>query len=484
MLILRNADYVLTLSPSRLILQRASIVIDGTQIIDIGGVNEIDLHYKERVAQNSVIDSTGTLLAPGFVNTHAHTMEHLSRGLIPDSLSTLPWALEYFFPFQSALSEEDTYLSACLCCLDMLQHGTTTFIDASILRQNRYVDAVVQAVEDTGLRAVLGRGVCDRIPTGLSSDGARNWKQSMSAESTENALKEVELLLKNWKAPASRRVNLWATVFGLFSLCTDELFVGAKKLADKYGTGLNFHIASSIEEANELETRTGVWPITRLDQLGVLDSNLLLTHAVMVKPAEIGLLADSGTRIAHCPGAALRLAKGLGRHSLIPEMLDQGVVVSLGADGVCSCGTFDHTRLVSLVAGIFKDARMDATLIPAETALEMATLNGAKALLMDDQIGSIEVGKHADIIQFDLNRPEWTPNHYPVRTLVYSAEGAGVKNVFVDGEVVLRDFKPTRVDAAALLDRARAASSEIVHRTGLTANPGWPTRDAAQHGEL
>ena len=477
MLMLRNADYVLTLDERRRVLRHASVVVEGARIIDIGGVREIDSRYAGRLGDDDILDATATLLAPGFVNSHAHTMEHLSRGLIPDALSTLPWVLEYFFPFQAALTEEEAYVSASLCCLDMLQHGTTCFIDASILNANSYVDAVVQAIDDVGLRAIVGRGVCDRIPANLPPAFRATWCAATGAGSEAGALADVEALLKNWQAPTSGRVSAWATAFGLFSLCSDDLFVGVKRLADEYGTGTNFHIASSIEEASELEARAGVWPVTRLHELGVLGENVLLTHAVMVKEHEVALLAETDTRVAHCPGAALRLAKGIVHHGRIPEMLTQGVTVSIGADGVCSCGTFDHTRLTSLVAGLFKDARMDATLVPAETALEMATINGARALLLDTEIGSLSVGKRADIIQFDLNRPEWTPNHHPVRTLVYSAEGAGVKNVLVDGELMLRDGLPTRVDRDDLLTRARASADAAAQRTGLSSRPAWPEQN-------
>jgi cytosine/adenosine deaminase-related metal-dependent hydrolase len=233
-------------------------------------------------------------------------------------------------------------------------------------------------------------------------------------------------------------------------------------------------MASSIGEAQALEARTGVWPITQLERLGALGSNVLLTHAVTVKDEEVDLLVRYGVKVAHCPGAALRLAKGAGRLAKIPEMLARGVPVSLGADGVCSSGTFDHTRLLFLVAGLFKDARMDATLIPAETALEMATLNGAKGLLWDNEIGSLEVGKKADLIQYDIHRPEWLPPHDMVRNLVYSADGGSIKNVIIDGKVIIRDRHSTQVDENKLLDEACEAGLAIARRVGLDPQSKWP----------
>jgi 5-methylthioadenosine/S-adenosylhomocysteine deaminase len=279
---------------------------------------------------------------------------------------------------------------------------------------------------------------------------------------------------KRWTVRPGGRIRAWATIFGLFTFCSDELFRSVKKLADRYGVGTNFHMASSIEEAQDLEKRTGVWPITQLGRLEALGPNVLLTHAIAVKDEEIDLLVDNGVKVAHCPGAALRLAKGASRIAKIPEMLARGVTVSLGADGVCSSGTFDPMRLLFVTAGLFKDARMDARMIPAETALEMATINGARSLLWDDEIGSIEIGKKADLVQFDLRRPEWVPTHDVVRNLVYSADGGSVKNVIVDGRLILRDRKTVLTDEARLIDDAREAGERIAHRAGLAPASKWP----------
>jgi 5-methylthioadenosine/S-adenosylhomocysteine deaminase len=471
MLMLRNADFIVTVDRSRRVLKNASIVIDGDKIVDIGKTDAVDAKYAGR---GEIVDAAGTLIAPGFINTHVHTFEHLSRGLIPDNLATRPWVLQYFLPFQAELTEAEAHISAKLACLDMVKCGTTCFIDSSILNANKYVDAVVQAVEDTGLRAVLGRGFCDKPPSDLPNYFQPRWRRAIFSESAEAALGEAEALLKTWSGRPSGRVRIWATIFGLFTLCTDEMFAGIKRLADRYNVGTNFHMASSIGEAEDLEARAGVWPITQLDRLGALGPNVLLTHVITIKDQEIDLLARHGVKVAHCPGAALRLAKGATRIGKIPEMLAAGIPVSLGADGVCSSGTFDHARLLFLVAGLFKDARMDATMIPAETALEMATVNGAKGLLWDDEIGSLEVGKKADLIQYDIRRPEWVPTHDMVRNLVYSADGGSIRSVIVDGRVVVRDRRSSLLAEDSLIAEANEAGLRVAHRTGLNSQSKWP----------
>jgi cytosine/adenosine deaminase-related metal-dependent hydrolase len=232
-------------------------------------------------------------------------------------------------------------------------------------------------------------------------------------------------------------------------------------------------MASSIEEARAVEARVGVWPITHLDRLGVLGPDLLLTHCTAITDREVAILAERGTKVAYCPGAALRLAKGTTRIGKIPEMLAAGVTVSLGADGVSSSGTFDHARLACLVAGLFKDARMDPTLVPAETALEMATLNGARAILRDD-LGSIEVGKKADLALYDLDAPEWTPRHDVVRNLVYCADGRSIRTVLVDGRVVYDDGRAPGIDAGKTLEEANIAGERIARRIGLDPRTRWP----------
>jgi 5-methylthioadenosine/S-adenosylhomocysteine deaminase len=223
-----------------------------------------------------------------------------------------------------------------------------------------------------------------------------------------------------------------------------------------------------------VEARVGTWPITQLEKLGVLGPNLLLTHCTAVTDREVEILAKRGTKVAFCPGAALRLAKGITQIGKIPEMLAAGVTVSLGADGVSSSGTFDHARLAGITAGLFKDARMDSTLVPAETALEMATLNGARAVLWDDAVGSVEIGKTADLALYDIETPEWVPRHDVVRNLVYCADGRSIRTVLVDGTVVYDEGSAIGIDARKAVAEANLAGEQIAHRLGLDPRRRWP----------
>ena len=307
-------------------------------------------------------------MLPAYVNTHVHTVEHLSRGLIPDDLATFDWASQYATPFCASLTEEEAYISARLACLEMISNGTGTFVDVNILGSLGHLDAVAQAVEESGMRAVLGRGVSDILPEAKRAM-SKELQAAVCHPSTEAALNEVDALLNRGAERAQGRIRIWASIYGLMFFTSDALFTGIRELAERHGTPVAFHLASSREEAALSESRTGGWPITHLDRLDVLREPMLLTHCTMVTDEEVARLAERGTKVAYCPGAALRLAKGTTQVGKIPEMIEAGVTVSLGADGTSSSGTFDPLRLAYLTAGLFKDARLDPTLIPARNGI-------------------------------------------------------------------------------------------------------------------
>lgn len=474
-LLIRDADYILSLDPRRRIYTRHSVLIEAGRIADIDATETLDATHLARCRERGrVIEARGRLVLPGYINTHVHTFEHLSRGLIPDDLATYAWARDYARPFYASLSEEEAYLSASLACLEMLSNGTTCFVDTNILVSLGHFDAVAQAVRESGMRAVLGRGVFDQMPADMAANMSADLRDRVLSHSAGDALAEVDRLLARWTRSAGGRIRAWASIYGLMPYCSDDLFVGLRELGDRHGVGMAFHIASSLEEARGLEARAGVWPITHLERLGVLGPRLLLTHCTAITDREVELLARHGTKVAYCPGAALRLAKGTTRIGKIPELVSAGVTVSLGADGVSSSGSFDPSRLTYLLAGLFKDARMDPAQIPAETALEMATLNGARAVLWDDELGSIERGKAADLTLYDIERPEWTPCHDPVRNLVYCADGRSVSTVLVEGQVVYAGGRALGIDADRLLPAANAAADAIARRLGLDPRPRWP----------
>jgi cytosine/adenosine deaminase-related metal-dependent hydrolase len=211
-----------------------------------------------------------------------------------------------------------------------------------------------------------------------------------------------------------------------------------------------------------------------IDALGVLAPNAKLAHMVYVTDADVERLARRGVKVSHCPTAGLKHTKGLAAHGRFPEMLDRGVCVSLGGDSGNGSNHLDMLRLMYLTATIYKDARLDVGVIPPETALEMATIRGAEALLLEREIGSIEVGKRADLVIYDLDVPEWRPLLNPLNNLIYAATGASVRTVLIDGRVVLDDGRFTTIDERALFDRVETLARQQIARAGLRIESKWP----------
>jgi cytosine/adenosine deaminase-related metal-dependent hydrolase len=251
------------------------------------------------------------------------------------------------------------------------------------------------------------------------------------------------------------------------------VLTGAKQLADKYRTGLTFHESHSQQVVDLRLRESGKRPLQYLEQIGVLGSNVLLAHLSRLSEAEIGVMARTQTKAVICPTTQLRWGGGMTVHGRLPELLDAGVCVGLGGDS----GDFtqlDLARSIYLATTLFKDARQDMRLIPAESALEMGTIQGAKALGWADEIGSLEVGKKADLVLYDTRRPEWRSLFNPVNNLVYYADGRSVHTVIVDGRILVDNYRVTFVDEWELIRQAQQIGDSLVARMGISFPSRWP----------
>ncbi len=460
--LIKDAWWVITMDPERRVIKDGSVVVRGDRIAAVGDAAAIARDFAG-ARFDRVIDASRSLVMPGFVDAHLHLSEHLSRGLIPDTAKTVEWVYDYAKPFYSSLDDEDDYVSTLFACLDMIKSGTSCFIDQGIYNPGM---RSVEAMERIGIRGIVGRHGADKPPAHAPSHWKPEWLAKQYA-STDATLKELERVIRQCHGAAGGRIRAWANIEGKVHHTTDALYRGAKALADQYGVGTMYHLASSVEEAHRVEQETGRWPVGHAYDIGALGRNVLLAHAVAVKDEEIPLLAETRTNIAFCPGTSLKLAKGSTRIGAHDRMAAAGVNVALGCDGTSAWGSFDMVVQAHLVAGLYKDARMDPHVIPAGQALEMATINGARALLWDDEIGSLEPGKKADLILFDLDRPEWTPCHDLVQTLVYSASGQSVHTVLIDGRVVLEQYRLTTMDEGEILAAARRTAEKLARLSGL-----------------
>lgn len=460
--LIENLQFALTVDSDDAVIRGASVVIEDDRISAIGPSQEIAAQY-DRASFDTIIDGSSKGICPGFVDSHVHLSETLSRAVFPDNLDTRTWVFHWAKPFYSHVTEEDEYVSVLLGACEMLRAGTTCFLDMGA--QNDPA-VTVRAVDEIGIRGITGRHAADNPPQEIPA----GWSEDMVAHhffpDTETALIELEKCVTQLNNSANGRVRCWVNIEGK-EPCTLELHTGARELAEKLGVGTTYHLATSLEEAKISEKKYGVWPITRIANAGGLGANLVIAHGAAVADDEIALLADADTKVAFCPGTSLKLAKGASCIGKYPELLNAGVTVGLGTDGVSASGNLNLWRQMYAVAGLFKDARNDPDMIGARKALRMATIEGAKALLWDDEIGSLEKGKKADFILFDLNHVEWTPYHDPLQALVWSATSATIDQTWVDGRVLYKDDKIQTVNEVPLMSEARTRAAQIISRAKL-----------------
>jgi 5-methylthioadenosine/S-adenosylhomocysteine deaminase len=449
--ILIDGGSIVTVDASRRVIRDGAVAIKDDKIVAVGKSAELRRTY----AAARVYDATNTCVTPGFVNAHVHLYHAMHKNLPAESLCGLPWARVVHGSVASALTAEDEVWSARLTLIDALRSGATTFLDAGC----HHVDALMAELPKLGMRGLVGRRAMDLLSHGHDA----------AVESTEACLSENERIMRDYANDGL--VRPCVTIVGN-GRCSDRLIVESKAMADRYGSILAMHHASHIENVNHELSLNGVRPTEHLAQLGVLGSNLVLTHVLHVTPAEISLLAESGTHVVHCPSSPMKVIYGLAQFGRMPELAFAGVNVALGTDPF-DCGN-DMLRAMSLAALTHKDYRFDPGAVTAEAILEKATINGAKALGLESQIGSLEVGKKADIAIFDMNRADWLPVHSEVRNLVYAAAGDSCESVIVDGRFVMDHRRITTEDEDEIVDRSESLAANLRMRSGLMGESRWP----------
>jgi 5-methylthioadenosine/S-adenosylhomocysteine deaminase len=461
--LLENLEFILTADRQDRVLNRASVVVENDRIADVGPAAELAKRHP-RASFDSVIDGSRYGMTPGFIDSHVHLSETLSRAVFHDNLATRAWVFHWAKPFYANVDARDEVVGAMIGMAEMLRCGTTCFLDMGA--QND-VAGVVRAIDECGIRGVTGRHAADVRPEKIP-DG---WTDEMMAHhffpNARVALQELEATVKLHHGAAGGRVRCWMNIEGK-EPCSLELHVGSRALAEKLGVGTTYHLATSIEEARVSEKKHGVWPISRIADAGGLGPNLVIAHCVAVTDQEIERMAKAGTMVAFCPATSIKLAKGAAKIGKYPEMIDAGIRIGIGTDGVSAGGNLNLMRQMYLVAGMFKDARMDSTLIGAREALRMATIEGAQLLGWDDEIGSIERSKKADFVLFDLDHFEWVPYGDPLQAVVYSASPASIAQTWVDGKALFRDGKVATIDERALHREARERAAAVVRRAGLS----------------
>jgi len=450
---IEHARYVVTVDRERRIIQDGSILVEDGKISRVGKAATLANTRADRV-----IDAGHLLVTPGFVNGHMHiSYAHAVRGIFPDNLAS---PLNHVFKLQMAMTEEEEHATTLLGLVELLKSGTVCFVDPG---STKFPDACLQAYDDAGIRVIIGECVSDQeAPFPLPR------------YSTSEGVKKTAAFLGKWQGRLDGRIRAWAMPFSP-ETCSADLLRGVKSVADEHQTLLTLHHGSGPQARKDYQARYGKTPTEYLESLGVLGANVVLAHSLGVDDSEIECLVRTGTKVAMCPVTAAKGGRGVPEHGRMPELLAKGVKVALGCDSPNNSNHLDIVRAMNMAAIQYKDARQDTRMIPAEAALEMATIVGAQALGVDGEIGSIEPGKKADLVLFDTERPEWQALFNPINNLVYNADGRSVHTVIVDGKVVIDAYRQTFVDEPRLFATVQEIGEKLQTRTGTTfPRSRWP----------
>lgn len=420
-------------------------IIEGNLYVENELIREVP---SQRTIADTVVEATNRLVLPGFVQAHVHLCQTLFRGLA-DDMDVVDWLRLRIWPLEQAHDEESLYDSARLAIAEMIQSGTTC---ALTIETVHHTEAALQAVLDTGFRATCGKALMDNWEVGTE----------MVGESTEEALADSLHLLRQYHGAGSGRLRYALSPRGARNV-TDELWTRVRDLARDEGVRIHTHAAENQTQSERLARLPGGRDVLYLDSLGVLGPNLVLAHCVWVTPEEQALLASTGTRVAHCPSANLKLASGFAP---IPDMLEQGITVGLGADGAPCNNNLDMFQEMRLAALMHKPAYGPCSM-SAATVLEMATLGGARALGLEDQIGSLEVGKRADFTIISRHGLHANPQTDPVSAIVYAHKATDVETVVIDGQVVLHDRQFTTLDEVQVRRAAERSIERVLGRAPL-----------------
>ena len=451
---------VITMDRDRRVISDGAVAVEGNSILDIGKEEELAKDY----GSFEVIDACKGIIMPGLVNAHSHLFAMFSRGLGADghgkrsTRSNYSWDIDRL----SLYDKEVCRVSADLAAVEMIRSGITTTQDSHYVNFHLdAIDGVAEAVRDSGLRAVIGRGCWDApgmAPPELTEDV---WA----------AIREGDKFIKNWNGKADGRINIRIEA-SMLAQCTDDMMKATKSLAEKRGVGwathLQYRLATSkvdprLDNKN-LDQYKGR-AVDYMDSLGILGSNSLLIHCTYVDEKEIETLARTNTPVAHCPLA--NAYGGTSRVTKVPEMNASGVNVGLGTDSVATNDSLDLFQVMKFDALLHKVNSGSSSAMTAEKVLEMATIESAKALRLDTEVGSLEIGKKADLIILQRNKPGIIPTLNPVKTIVYgTGNNRPVDTVMIDGKIVLKDGEINTIDEELTYSRVEEKSRELMDKLG------------------
>ena len=442
-MILLRGGRVVTMDQSRRI-------VDADVLLENGRIKRVGRSDSRTLGRNKVttIDCRGLVILPGLIQAHIHLCQTLFRGLA-DDLPLEAWLAQRIWPLEAAHTEASVHASAMLGAAELLLGGTTTILDMETVR---HTGAAFEALETIGIRATAGKCLMD------SPDAPAALR-----EPTDTAIQESADLCARWHGAADGRLR-YCFAPRFVPSCTGPLLRAVSDLAEQTGTVVHTHAAETVHELDTVKRNTGYDEIAYLDSVGISGERAALAHCVWVDKDGIARLSRQKTNVVHCPSSNLKLGSGIAP---IPELLAAGCRVAIGADGApCNnrLDAFTEMRLAALI----QKPRLGPDVLPAAQVLELATLGGARALGLETEIGSIEVGKRADVTVLDLQGPHAQPEDADlISRIVYSARAADVRHVIVDGRIVVRDGVLITSDLSEIRRAANAAARRLRRAVGI-----------------
>jgi 5-methylthioadenosine/S-adenosylhomocysteine deaminase len=456
--ILITDGVILTLDPQRRIIPDGAVAIKGTDIVEVGKTEELKSKYPN---PKRAIDAKNKLVMPGLLNTHIHlisfpTMKGIRSGNYGYGN---PYLQRCYTILDSPYwNEERFYLSGLLSCIEMIKSGTTAVVDTGTSVGSE--EMAVKLITESGLRAALALETMDIFDKPGYYIQERRRKRFGN---TKENIDRTEKYIKRYHGAADGRVNIWTSVMQVMN-SSDELVIGLKELRNKYGVGMTVHANVMRPMTEVVEKAWGIPDTERLGKLGVLGPDCLLAHACDLNGREVAMVRDTHTNISHQIFTSMNLAYGAAIFSRFPQWLQSGINISLGTDDQCCCNHMDMFRAINATFLVHKEVQFDNNLWPPDTVLEMATLNGAKSMMLENDIGSLEAGKKADMILIDLMQGEWVPWHKYnlIENLVLSATGASVEGVIINGQIVMEGREIKTFNEREVLEKVQADINELV----------------------
>ncbi len=460
-ILLKNGEYVITMDPERRIIKDGGVAIDKGEILGIGKSADLEKKYQAK----TVIDAKDKVIMPGIIDGHAHPAQYISKG-IADDVNEGTWIYERMFPFEAELTPHDVYICGLGAFVEMIKHGTTCHNNPGVPGTVEHVDMMGKAMKETGMRGVLSRYSFDMA----SSDFPIPEKLNIP---TEEQLAMNEEVVKKWNGAENDLIRAsvgWRVPYN----ASDKLITESKRLADKYGVLIHTHANITKGEEAVITKKWGKRTLAKYEELGAMGPNMYMAHMGWTSWEELDMLQKYNVKVNHNPTSSMHGTYGCIAHGKFPEMVERGIVVTLGHDSV-SCGrTMDMFMVMYVAACGHKDARLDPSVMGPYKALEMATIDCAKGLLWEDKIGSLEAGKRADVITVDMNNFEWWPMWDVVANLVYSGDGGCVDNVIIDGRVIMKDKRILTVNVEEVLAQVKESAEKMKERLDITITSKWP----------